>query len=66
MLGYENWKPDDLTKLYANKEIWHSTTDENEKKKANEANKQLRKVAFEIILNDEENIEEDSNIDSEN
>ena len=31
-----------------------------------EANKQLRKVAFEIILNEEENIEEDSIIDSEN
>ena len=31
-----------------------------------EANKQLRKVAFEIILNDEENIEEDSIVNSEN
>ena len=31
-----------------------------------EANKQLRKVAFEIILNDEENIEEESIVNSEN
>ena len=42
MLGYENWKHDDLEKLNANKEIWHSTTDENEKKRANEENKRLR------------------------
>ena len=31
-----------------------------------EANKQLRKVAFEIILNEEENIENEEDIDSEN
>ena len=42
MLGYENWKPDDLAKLYANKNIWHNTTDENEKRRANEENKKLR------------------------
>ena len=42
MTGYENWNPNDLKKLYANKDLWHNATDETAKKMANEANKRLR------------------------
>lgn len=42
MLGYDNWRPEDLETLNKNKEIWHNATDEATKIAANEANKRLR------------------------
>ena len=42
MTGYENWNPNDLKKLYANKDLWHNSTDEGVRQKAHEENKALR------------------------
>lgn len=42
MLGYDNWRAEDVEKLNTNKEIWHNATDEETKRLANAENKRLR------------------------
>lgn len=36
MVGYENWQPQDLQRLYENKYIWHNSKDPYERQRANE------------------------------
>lgn len=44
MVGYENWQPQDLQRLYENKYIWHNSKDPYERQRANEENIGIRSL----------------------